>query len=240
MIQSVFRFLAAALLTVGIAFAQARAIPSAMPTSVKAGYQVTKAGLVIGTIEETFARDGNRYRIVSQTRTAGPLKIFLNDRLTVTSEGLIGAAGLEPEVFESRRERNPARNVRAVFDWAGRQIVSTHDNRTENFDLPAGTLDRISAFYQFMFVAPRGDSVTTWMSQGKKAEQYRYLKRGDDRFVLGNEQLSTVHYVRESVPGDPKAELWLARDRHNLPVRMIFEDSNGMTLEQTLVSLVVQ
>ena len=66
----------------------------AAPTLVKATYKVYKAGIWIGTIDEQFTRDGDRYKIVSETETAGPLRLFLRDTLTVTSEGTIGAAGL--------------------------------------------------------------------------------------------------------------------------------------------------
>ena len=49
----------------------------AAPTSVKATYQVYKAGILIGTIDERFTREGEHYKIVSATETAGPLRLFL-------------------------------------------------------------------------------------------------------------------------------------------------------------------
>ena len=147
------------------------------------------------------------------------------------------AAGLEPAIYEFRREKNQAKNISATFDWDKRQIVSRHEGKTENFDLPRGTLDRVSAMYQFMFSAPRSAEVVTWMSQGKKAEQYRYRKVDESAVAIGDMHFETVHYARESKPGESKAELWLAKDRYYLPVRMAFEDSNGMALEQSLVGL---
>jgi hypothetical protein len=74
------------------------------------------------------------------------------------------------------------------------------------------------------------------MSQGKKAEQYRYRRVGEDVVRVGGRDLATVRFAREAKAGESKAELWLARDFNYLPTKMVFEDTNGLVLEQTLVS----
>jgi hypothetical protein len=206
------------------------------PTRVSAEYRISKAGVTIGNVSETLMRDGGAYRIVSQTSTAGPLRLFLKDRLTVVSEGRVADGGLAPMRYEFKRERDSQKNVSAEFDWTARQIVSRHGGVTEVFALPSGTLDRVSAMYQFMFSAPKADVVVTWMSQGKKAEQYRYRRVGEDVVRVGGRDLATVRFAREAKAGESKAELWLARDFNYLPTKMVFEDTNGLVLEQTLVS----
>jgi len=225
--------LAAWLGPAGTLFAQA-------PTQVQALYHIYKSGILLGTVDEQFTRDGDHYKIVSITQTAGALAWLLRDRLTITSEGRIGDAGLEPARYEFRREKNQAKNLTAQFDWEKKQITSRHDGKTEIFDLPAGTLDRVSSMYQFMFKEPRAAEVITWMSQGKKAEQYRYLKQGEPVLTVGESRFPTVHYAREAQPGESHAQLWLAKDRHFIPVRMVFEDSHGVALEQSLVTLHVE
>jgi hypothetical protein len=75
------------------------------------------------------------------------------------------------------------------------------------------------------------------MSQGKKAERYRYFKQGEPTVEIGEHRYATVHFVRDAKAGESKAQLWLARDHHYLPVRMLFEDTRGLALEQQLVSL---
>ena len=37
--------------------------------------------------------------------------------------------------------------------------------------------------------------------------------------------------------GESKAHLWLAKERYFLPIKIVFEDGNGSTLEQMLVSI---
>ena len=207
------------------------------PTQIVAHYKIQKAGILIGTVEERFNRDGDSYKIVSETHTAGALKWLLDDQVILSSEGKIGPMGLEPFRYELKRLHDPTKNISATFDQARKQIISHHHNKTESFDLPAGTLDRISAMYQFVFVTPLTAEVTVWMSQGKESEQYRYRKVGEPVIRVGDIDYATVHYAREAKPGGPQAQLWLARNRHYIPVRIVFEDSRGLSLEQTLVDL---
>jgi hypothetical protein len=211
-----------------------------IPTKIIAHYRIHKSGILIGTVEERFTRDRDSYRVVSETHTAGALKWLLDDQVVLSASGKIGSKGLEPLHYELKRLNDPTKNISATFDQGRKLIISHHHDKTETFDLPPGTLDRISAMYQFVFVAPLTPEVTVWMSQGKEAEQYLYRKLGEPVIKVGDIAYSTVHYARESRPGGPQAQLWLARHQHYLPVRIIFEDSRGLTLEQTLVDLQTQ
>ena len=235
-------FMAAALLLVTIATFAAAALAEAAdstPTLVKSTYKVYKAGVWIGTIEEQFSRDGDNYKLVSDTETAGPLRVFLRDQLKVTSEGTIDAGGLKPNSYHFTRRNNQKKNISAVFDWSKRQILSHHADEDEIFDLPASTQDRVSAMYQFMFNVPRAAEVSLWMSQGKKAELYRYRKMGAPTLLINKESIPTVYYAREAAAGESKVHLWLGtgKDKYYLPVKIVFEDEHGASLEQILVSL---
>jgi hypothetical protein len=229
--------LSASALLAGSLHAQLHA---ASPTQIIAHYKIHKSGILIGTVEERFTRDGDTYKIVSDTHTAGALKWFLNDQVTLSSEGRIGAAGLEPIRYELKRHNDSTKNVSATFEYGKNQIISTRNNKTESFTLPPGTLDRISAMYQFAFFAPLTPEVTFWMSQGKEAEQYHYRKQGEPTIKIGDVAYATVHYARETRQGQSQAQLWLAKNQHYIPVRLMFEDSRGLSLEQTLVSLQTQ
>ena len=225
------------ILLVSFAWAALAHAAEPTPTLVKATYKVYKAGLWIGTIDEQFTRDGDRYKIVSVTDTAGPLRLFLRDQLTVTSEGTIGAAGLRPDSYQFTRRNDQKKNISSAFDWDKQQLLSHHGGESEVFDLPVGTQDRLSAMYQFMFNVPRTTEVGVWMSQGKKAERYRYRKLGEPALTVNQESIATVYYEREAKEGESKVHLWLAKRKYYLPAKIVFEDSHGASLEQLLVSL---
>jgi hypothetical protein len=51
-------------------------------------------------------------------------------------------------------------------------------------------------------------------------------------------QFDTLHYERVvNDPNETRAEVWLAKDRFNFPVRVVFEDAKRPRLEQTIVAL---
>ena len=210
------------------------------PSQIIAHYKIHKSGILIGTVEERFAREGDSYRLVSDTHTAGALKWLLDDQVTLSSEGKIGSNGLTPERYELKRQNDPTKNISATFEQDKSRIISNHHNKTESFVLPPGTLDRISAMYQFVFVPPVTSEVKFWMSQGKEAELYYYRKQGEPLIRVGDITYPTVHYARETTKGRPQAQLWLAKNLRYMAVRIIFEDSHGLSLEQTLVDLQIQ
>lgn len=217
-----------------------------LPASVKISYKVSRNGLHIGTIDEQFTRSGNRYTINATTKAEGVAALITRDQLLVSSEGRIGSSGLLPSVFSSARKTDTKRNFTARFDWAKGEIVREHieDGNTEkeSFALPRGTQDRLSSMYQFMAMSKElaeAKAISTTMSLGKDAEQYTYLKQGEPTISTKLGDFETLHYARDAKAGESKAEIWLAKSKNYVPIRIIFEDTKGNKLEQTLIDLVV-
>jgi hypothetical protein len=207
------------------------------PNDVKAVYRVYRNGFPIGKTEEHFVRDGNRYRIVSETAPDGALSLFLRDKLTVTSEGIVNGNGLRPARFENVRQSNDSKSVRAAFDWERKIMASEHGGKIERVPLLPGTQDRLSSMYQFMLNMPRQSEVTLIMSNGRKIEHYHFRKEGEPQIKTQAGEFKTVHYARDAKPDEDEAEIWLATEQHFLPVRVLFKDRKGATSEQMLVSL---
>lgn len=216
---------------------------AALPQLIRATYKVFRNGLLVGQLEERFERNGDRYRIVSQTRTDGAVALFVREELSAQSEGRISPAGLVPSTYSTSRKNDSSRNFTTRFDWSRGELIreSIEDGKPEReaFELPRGTQDRLSSMYQFMVVAPRGDVVVAQMTQGKQTEQYRYVKEGEPTLTTGAGNFATVHFRRDARAGEAKAELWLAKDRFFLPVRAVFTDKRGTAIEQSLVELSV-
>ncbi len=226
------------------------AAAASLPTMVQSSYKVYRGGMLVGTIDEKFERfvdpdnGGERYKITSTTRADGPIALFYRDQIQYTSEGRISASGLLPLVFSSSQKNDTSRNFITRFYWAKNEMVREHQSggriEQETFDLPVGTQDRLSAMYQFMVTLPRGQSISTLMTQGKNAEKYIYLKQGEPKLNTSAGDFETIHYVRDVKPGESKAQMWLVKTKSHVPVRIIFEDKKGVALEQTLIDLVIQ
>lgn len=225
------RLLAAALL-----FACADAL--AIPEHIRAEYEITNLGITIGRVQETFERKGDDYTIHSVTRAEGPLKLLLDEQITLESSGKVVPSGLRPLRFEQRRARNPRRDVDATFDWERGVIHSTYQGERSQIPLPGNTQDRISLMYQFMKITPRDGAMRVPMSNGRKVDIYTYRLVNEERLVTRAGEFDTLHFERVTESSnESRAEVWLAKDRHNFPVRIVFDDPKGFRLEQTLVAL---
>jgi hypothetical protein len=210
----------------------------AAPAQVAAEYQLSYAGLPIGRVNETFHRDGERYEIRSVTRSEGPLKIFIDDQITLESRGVVTAQGLKPLAFSQHRAKTDKGSVSATFDWEHGLMHSESNGESKDVELPPRTQDRISIMYQFMNLAPGAKTVTLNMSNGRKVEAYTYHLVDEGPLATPAGEFQALHYERVvTSANESHAQVWLARDRFNFPVRMLFDDSKGLRLEQTLVAL---
>ena len=225
------RLLAAALLLV---CADALAIPE----HIRAEYEITNLGITIGRVHETFDRKGEDYAIRSVTRAEGPLKLLLDEQVTLSSTGKVVPSGLRPLRFEYRRAKKPKRDVDATFDWEQGVIHSTFGGERSQIPLPRNTQDRISLMYQFMKVTARDGPMRVPMSNGRKVDLYTYRLVNEERVATPAGEFDTLHFERVTESSrEGKAEVWLAKDRHNFPVRIVFDDPKGFRLEQNLVAL---
>lgn len=213
-------------------------LAAAMPTRIAAEYQLTNRGLTIGRVTESFVRTDRTYEIQSVSRSEGPLKLFYDEQITLQSSGQVNEAGLRPLQFEERRTREPKRDVSASFDWERGVMHSRYRGETTEQPLPPATQDRISMMYQFMNVKRRDGPLTLAMSNGRKVERYTYRFVDEARIATPAGEFDTLHFERvTSEPNDRHVEVWLAKDRHNFPVRVVFDDPRGVRVEQALVTL---
>ena len=213
----------------------------ALPVEVAAEYRLSNSGVVIGRVSESFQRTGDRYSLRSTTRSEGVLKLVLDDNITLESRGLVTDAGLQPLEFEQRRAGSAAKDVHATFDWQRGVMNSRFRGESQDVALPRATQDRISVLYQFMSVGQRRGTLDMHMSNGRKVERYTYRFVEEVRVATPAGEFDTLHYARVTANDkESRTDVWLAKDRFNLPVRLVFDDPKGLKLEQVLLDLKVR
>lgn len=227
--------LAAALL-LAATLAQGATAPS--PTFIQSAFRVSVAGLDVGRVDETFERKGNRYTIQSVARTEGLGKLF-DEHVVRESSGRVLPAGLQPLAFGQRRLGHADRDIQAAFDWDRGVLRSTYRGEVTEMPLPRDTQDSLSLMYQFMNLPVGGaPTVSMPMSNGRKVDQYTYRLVGAERVATPAGEFDTLHYERVLAgPKESRAEVWIARDRFHLPVRVRYDDSKGLQWEQVIVGL---
>ena len=224
-----------------LALALAATACRAMPVEVSAEYKLVSAGITIGIVTEQFRREGDTYAIRSTTRSEGPLKLVLDDNITLRSRGRVGGDGLQPMEFEQKRAGDASRDIRATFDWDKGVMHSRYKGESREVALPQATQDRLSVMYQFMALLKPNPTVEMNMSNGRKVDRYTYRLVEEVRLATPAGEFDTVHYERVTATArESKAGVWLARDRFNIPVRVVFDDPRGLKLEQVLLQLQVR
>lgn len=212
---------------------------AAVPTEITAEYSLTNHGLEIGRVNESFRRKDDTYAIQSVTRSEGVLKLVLDDQIVLESTGRVVAHGLQPLRFGQRRARDSSRDIAATFDWENGVMHSHFRGKDSDVPLPRETQDRISMMYQFMnLTAPREGKVVLAMANGRKVEHYTYQLVDEPRIKTPAGEFDTWHFRRVTfTPKESRAEVWLAKAHHNFPVRVVFDDPDGIRLEQVLLAL---
>lgn len=216
-------------------------VAPAAPQAVRAQYAVTLNGAPVGVMHESFeVRDG-QYRIVSETHATGVLALVQRRPGRVTSSGELNGERLQPQVFEAARGNRDARRARADFNWPAETLTLTHDGRSETVPLPAGTQDRLSAMYQFLFMQPgQLHDYRFAMTNGRKVDHYRYTLGQDTALDTPLGRMAVLHLVKQHAAGDTKTEIWLAPDQSMMPVKMRIIEDDGSRFEQFIVQLELQ
>ncbi len=208
----------------------------AAPDAVSATYSVIRAGLHIATTQESFERTGSQYRVSSDSNPVGLAALFVRKRIKVLSSGTVTPAGLHPQQFEYG---DGDKSVSATFDWKSQRLHMTFDGRNETIALPQGTQDRLSLMYQFMFLpVDKVKTIPIQMTNGKKIESYLYqvTDSGSAETPLG--KMNAVHLVKQRDAGDNnQIEVWLATERHFVPIKILVVESDGARYEWIITRL---
>lgn len=224
-------FLFASLLLCGIAPATAVDVPSRLMVS----YNVIKSGLKAATITETFTRNKNGYRIESISKAEGIVALFKPETITVVSEGNVTKYGLRPLVFTNQRKLDGGRNSRADFDWANNSITLSDRDGKRTVPLPAGTQDRLSAMYQFMFTPLKNASKLDFhMTNGSKVDIYNYLVTPGQNVTVPLGTFKTLYVSNSPNKNESRTEIWLSAKHLNFPVKMVITDPDGDKFIQEL------
>jgi hypothetical protein len=208
------------------------------PGSITATYEVLSHGTKIGQIEEIYQRDQDQYTLTSTTTPLGILAWFKPQKVYISSSGLIDQQGLRPLHFVQTREGDESKTVKAEFNWPDQQLTLSNTAQSVTLALPPDTQDRLSAMYQFMFLAlEHRASLDFAMTNGTKLDHYHYAIGRREKLLTPAGKFSSLYLDSQAKPGENRTEIWLATQHHNLPCKMIITDAQGEQITQVLSQL---
>jgi hypothetical protein len=180
--------------------------------------------------------DQDAYTLTWKTEPSGLVAMFVDD-LVQTSTGKLTNRGLQPLHYEYRYGDKADKTHMASFDWATKKVALQNAKETKVVDLPDDTQDILSFMFQFMYVAPL-EVMQMHIVTGKKLGDYQYVFEGEETINTTLGDLKTVHIGRTGDDGDSKAELWLAVEYQNLPVKIRKTEKNGKVYEFVVSQIV--
>lgn len=213
---------------------------AADPVTILASYDIYKAGIRIGLIEETYRRDQDHYSLTSSTRAVGLFSLFKPGKIVVSSSGLIDAQGLKPLAFSAFHDDNQVDERRAVLDWNVKKLTLIHRDERKELALPDGTQDRLSAMYQFMFLPLQSPMLDFQMINGGYLLEFHFAVSKGETLQTPAGAFSTLYLDNRAQAAKERTEIWLATQHHNLPCKMIITDADGGKITQLLRTLDVK
>jgi hypothetical protein len=223
------------LLLICLSLCCAAPLYAAPPASIHAHYDLYYGSIKGATVDETFTLKQSHYKIESVSKAIGLVALFKPEVIRVTSEGKLTAQGLQPLAFASTRKLDSDRNTRADFDWPRRQITLNDRAGKRTLPLPDDTQDRLSAMYQFMFLALQGATRLDFhMTNGSKVDIYNYTLTPDKSVTTPLGTFKAIYAASPVERGNSRTEIWLATEHDNLPYKMVITDPDGNKITQSL------
>ena len=205
-----------------------------LPPRLDLRFQV-RYGLARGEQTLLWVNEGERYTLTSVAGATGLAGVFYSGRFVQTSRGRITPRGLVPEEFWDQRGD---KHSSARFDAAnGTLTLNPAKGAPRHFAYQGDVQDALSLFFQLALTAPPlGGQLAYTVFNGKKLRDYIYEVRGEEMLETALGPLRALHLARV-VNGDGRFEIWLAVDRHYLPVRVLRSDDKGSEMELVLLSI---
>ncbi len=212
----------------------------AQPGDARLTYELSYKGFTVGETRESFIQTGSQYKLESVSEARGLLKAVFRDKISFLSAGTVTKDGLRPSRFEQHRGKDASKTRIANFDWKANSIDMKFDGGNEKADLQPGAQDALSIIYQFMFAPLKEGTSKIFMTNGKQIEQYEFRKVEDVSIDTPAGTFDTVHVARVSQPGETKTDVWLAKDKNYLPVRVVVIEPSGDKTERLLTGFTLE
>jgi hypothetical protein len=209
---------------------------NAVPARVQIKYRVSVAAMKIGEGLDVFEHNGKTYSVVSESKTSGVAAVIYQLNIRRESKGTVTADGLRPQTFVELRNGQVKRS--AEFDWAAGQVLLTDGDKKQTVALPPDTWDATSFAWNFAFAPPDGKDLNVYVTDGRRVTEYRYAIAGREKLATPMGEMETLHVKKIQDANDKRGfDVWLAVERHYLPVRIRATEKDGTAFDSLVESI---
>jgi hypothetical protein len=162
-------------------------------------------------------------------------------------DGVVGALASSGDMSDSGIAPASAKEVLADgtqaetrFDEQARSIAFSASNKS--YPLPQGSQDRASLLMQLAGIGLAEpdqvkDVLEFYVGGGNDAGVVRFQVLGEEQLDSAIGKLASVHLVQLAQPGQARLDVWLAPERHWLPVQLRITETDGSVLTQLVTAI---
>ena len=207
----------------------ATASAAELPARLELTYLMTRNGSPLAQVVERLEYRTGNYQLTETWKGKGIYSLLGSARRA--SQGSISGATLRPREFSD--ERSGRDTARAWFDWNAGSLTMQYQGKRAAQPLPPDAQDRLSFLLALSLLPGNTDRASYTVADGKGLSRHVYKVEGRERIRTPAGEFDAVKVVRERAGGDAEtAELWLAAEHGNVPVRLVVVDKDGTRLEQ--------
>lgn len=213
-----------------------------IPTRIHISYTV-KTGIGLGELNEIVdisqKSDTHTFNISSNAQAIGVFRVIKPGNIIRESKGMITGDGLQPSFYSDQRANNEP--SLALFDWKNQTLTLKHEGKEVQKTLAAGTLDRLSLSYSFIFSPPNrveaGNMLDIHVTDGRSLQRIQY-KVSKEKLKTPLGELETIVLTKQ-IAGEDKEQrkIWLALRYHMVPVRIQSVEKDGLEVEKMVAEL---
>ena len=180
------------------------------------------------------------YILTSITEATGIFSFVKSGKLVQTSQGKLGARGLEPVAYTIQRGQTDSTTETAQFDRTTHMLLINSGDNKRNVPLPEQAQDLLSFIYQLAVTAPQSGVVRMNITNARKLDQYDYQVIGEEILETPLGTLKTLRLSKVRTPNEDGVDIWLGVDYHYLPVKVKLTDKHGDSVEQVANQITLQ
>lgn len=217
-------------------FAAAALAQPVPPLRIEIEYELTRNGTTMAEVVERLEHGNGTYQMTETWKGRGVYSLL--GRAKRTSEGFLDAKGPRPREYMD--ERSGRDTQRASIDWTAKTITRRYKGNTRTEPVPPDTQDRLSFMLALAFLAPKGEPVGFQVVDGRGMSRHTYKPNGREKLGTPAGVFDTIKVIRTNEGSGEVAEIWLAAERHYLPVRIVLHEKDGTRFEHTATRITPQ
>ena len=201
------------------------------PESFSAKFVLEAHGMTVGSTELSLTPlPGGRAVYESRSATAGLLSLIRDDRALERSELAYSPQGeMRPLAYRYERSGSKNKTVTIDFDWDEHTALNTEKGRSWRFEIPEGTLDKLSYMLALMRDLRAGQREFHYPVNARgKLKTYHFEVVAEERIETAFGAMRTLKVERIRNPGNPRETIvWCAPRLRYFPVKIMDRDEDG-------------